>query len=282
LGGFLLVNRYGATAQESTPAAGVADPATEAAWTKFNLNSASDEQLLTIPGVTDRMLNEFKEYRPYANIEQFRQEIGKYVSEEEVAAYERYIFSPVDPSQATEASLLQLPGVSSDDAAALATGVPYADDASFLAALAGYVSPEQLASAPALLFTTAGPTATWTLFNLNTASDEQLLTIPAVSDRMLDEFKEYRPYTSVLQFRQEIGKYVSEEEVAAYETYVFVPIDPAQIDEATLQELPGVDADVASEIAGAGSYTDAPALLAEVSKHVSAEQALQAAGFIAS
>jgi DNA uptake protein ComE-like DNA-binding protein len=282
LGGFLLVNRYGATAQESTPAAGVADPATEAAWTKFNLNSATDEQLLTIPGVTDRMLDEFKEYRPYANIEQFREEIGKYVSEEEVAAYERYVFAPVDPSQANEASLQQIPGVSSDDAAALVTGVPYADEAALLAALAGCVSAEQLASAPAFLSSTAGPTATWTLFNLNTASDEQLLTIPAVTDQMLDEFREYRPYSSILQFRQEIGKYVSEKEVAAYEQYVFVPIDPAQVDEATLQQLPGVDGEVAAAVAGAGSFADAAALLAELSKHISAEQAAAAAGFIAS
>jgi hypothetical protein len=38
-----------------------------------------------------RMLREFKEYRPYANIEQFRKEIGKYVDKKEVARLERYV-----------------------------------------------------------------------------------------------------------------------------------------------------------------------------------------------
>ena len=37
------------------------------------------------------MLREFKEYRPYKQIEQFRREIGKYVNKEEVARFERYV-----------------------------------------------------------------------------------------------------------------------------------------------------------------------------------------------
>jgi DNA uptake protein ComE-like DNA-binding protein len=56
-----------------------------------NLNTASDEDILSIPGLGQRMLHEFKEYRPYQNIEQFRREIGKYVSAKEVARFERYV-----------------------------------------------------------------------------------------------------------------------------------------------------------------------------------------------
>ena len=37
------------------------------------------------------MLREFKEYRPYKSIEQFRKEIGKYVNTKEVARLERYV-----------------------------------------------------------------------------------------------------------------------------------------------------------------------------------------------
>jgi len=57
----------------------------------INLNTASDEDILSIPGVGNRMLREFKEYRPYQDIEQFRREIGKYVDEQEVARMERYV-----------------------------------------------------------------------------------------------------------------------------------------------------------------------------------------------
>jgi radical SAM superfamily enzyme with C-terminal helix-hairpin-helix motif len=55
------------------------------------LNAASDADILTIPGLGNRMLGEFKEYRPYKAMEQFRREIGKYVSKEEVARFERYV-----------------------------------------------------------------------------------------------------------------------------------------------------------------------------------------------
>lgn len=57
----------------------------------INLNTASDADILTIPGLGNRMLREFKEYRPYKAMDQFRREIGKYVSKEEVARLERYV-----------------------------------------------------------------------------------------------------------------------------------------------------------------------------------------------
>ena len=57
----------------------------------IELNTATDSAILSIPGMGPRMLHEFKEYRPYPNIEKFRKEIGKYVNEKEVARLERYV-----------------------------------------------------------------------------------------------------------------------------------------------------------------------------------------------
>ena len=62
-------------------------------------------------------------------------------------------------------------------------------------------------------------------FNLNTTAEADFKMIPGVGDRMAHEFEEYRPYTSIQQFRREIGKYVDEGEVARYENYVFVPVE---------------------------------------------------------
>ena len=56
--------------------------------------------------------------------------------------------------------------------------------------------------------------------NLNTASREEIMLVPGMSRRMAHEFEEYRPYTSIEQFRREIGKYVDEDEVARFEGYV--------------------------------------------------------------
>jgi DNA uptake protein ComE-like DNA-binding protein len=60
--------------------------------------------------------------------------------------------------------------------------------------------------------------------NLNTATDEEILLIPGVGNRMLREFKEYRPYAALAQFHREIGKYVDNTELARLEQYVFVPV----------------------------------------------------------
>jgi len=119
----------------------------------INLNAASREEILLIPGAGRRMAREFLEYRPYKALAQFRKEIGKYVDEKELARLEQYVFVPV---------------------------------------------------------------------NLNKASDEDILSIPGMGPRMLREFKEYRPYKSIEQFRKEIGKYVSPKEVSQYERYIIV------------------------------------------------------------
>jgi DNA uptake protein ComE-like DNA-binding protein len=57
----------------------------------LNLNTASDEDVLTIPGAGQRMVREFKEYRPWKTKEQFDKEIGKYVGPKETARLWRYV-----------------------------------------------------------------------------------------------------------------------------------------------------------------------------------------------
>ena len=117
----------------------------------INLNAASREEILLIPGVGPRMAHEFEEYRPYVAMAQFRREIGKYVDDDEVERLAAYVFVPV---------------------------------------------------------------------SLNEASDEAILAIPGVGNRMLHEFKEYRPYVNIEQFRREIGKYVDDDELARLERFV--------------------------------------------------------------
>ena len=57
----------------------------------INLNKATDDVFLTIPGVGARMVREFNEYRPWTSQAQFQKEIGKYVDQKEVARLWRYV-----------------------------------------------------------------------------------------------------------------------------------------------------------------------------------------------
>ena len=122
-----------------------------ALWIPIDLNDVTNEEILLIPGVGNRMLHEFEGYRPYIALLQFHREIGKYVDDEELARLAQYVYVRID---------------------------------------------------------------------LNSASQEEILSIPGVGPRMQHEFEEYRPYTAMAQFSREIGKYVDDEEVNRLARYV--------------------------------------------------------------
>jgi predicted DNA-binding helix-hairpin-helix protein len=56
----------------------------------IDLNKATDEDILSIPGAGARMVREFKEYRPWKTKAQFDKEIGKYVGEKETTRLWRF------------------------------------------------------------------------------------------------------------------------------------------------------------------------------------------------
>src|SRR3989442_12160674 len=78
-------------------------------FVQINLNTAAPSEILLTPGVGNRMLREFQEYRPYKTIAQFRKEIGKYVDQKEVARLEQYVFVPENLNSASDAYILSIP-----------------------------------------------------------------------------------------------------------------------------------------------------------------------------
>lgn len=114
---------------------------------KLNINTASEEALMQIPKVGENMYHEFEEYRPYSSILQFRKEIGKYVDESQVAAYEKYIYVPIHRNDSDAATLMQIPGLESSEAEELISGRPYDSNQAFLDALTSFVNEDQLAKA---------------------------------------------------------------------------------------------------------------------------------------
>jgi DNA uptake protein ComE-like DNA-binding protein len=121
---------------------------------KLNVNTATQAELLAaIPGLGNRMVHEFEEYRPYKSIQQFRREIGKYVDAQKVAEYENYIFVPIDVNQSDAATLMQIPGLDTAEAEELIASRPYASAQDFLAKLNGKISSSELETARSYLGT---------------------------------------------------------------------------------------------------------------------------------
>lgn len=118
----------------------------------------------------------------------------------------------LDPNSATREQLLAA-GVDTAGATILVTGRPFADMIAVDKALAGKMNAAQRKALYPLV---------WRPIDLNTAKGEEILLIPGVGARMRREFEEYRPYTSIEQFRREMGKYVDKSEVARLEQYITI------------------------------------------------------------
>lgn len=108
--------------------------------------------------------------------------------------------------------------------------------------------------------------------NLNTASGIEILLIPGMSNRMAHEFDEYRPYTSLVQFRREIGKYVDENEVARLEQFVFVPLDLNSASREDFAGIPGVGNRMVREFLEYRPYQRMEQFRREIGKYVDDEE----------
>jgi DNA uptake protein ComE-like DNA-binding protein len=80
------------------------------AFIHINLNTATRDEIVLIPGAGARMAREFAEYRPWKTYTQFDKEIGKYVGPQETARLAQYTFIPLNLNTATDADILSIPG----------------------------------------------------------------------------------------------------------------------------------------------------------------------------
>ena len=104
--------------------------------------------------------------------------------------------------------------------------------------------------------------------NLNTTEEKVFKIIPGVGDKMAHEFEEYRPYTSILQFKREIGKYVDQKEVARYLEYVFVPVELNTSTEDDIKALPGIGDKMTHEFLEYRPYKNLAQFRKEIGKYV--------------
>ena len=123
--------------------------------------------------------------------------------------------SLLNPNLAGREELVAVPQLDEALVDAILDERPFLDMSELHALLSRSLSEAQLTALYAQLFIP---------INLNTATREAILAIPSVGDRIAREFEEYRPYKAIAQFRRELGKYVSDAEVAQLEQYVFVPL----------------------------------------------------------
>lgn len=113
------------------------------AFVHINLNTATSEEIMLIPGAGRRMAHEFDEYRPWKSYAQFDKEIGKYVDATQVARLAQYTFIPMNANSASDVDLLTIPNADQGLVDRIKAGRPYKAIADLEAAVAKGATPAE-------------------------------------------------------------------------------------------------------------------------------------------
>jgi DNA uptake protein ComE-like DNA-binding protein len=177
----------------------------------------------------------------------------------------------LDANLATREELSRIPGLTPAAVAAIEAGRPYLR-VSELHAVLGRQMPEAA--------TEEVYRRLWLHIDLNDVSDEEILLIPGVGERMLHEFEEYRPYVALAQFEREIGKYVDQTELARLTQYVYVRVDLNAAPDEAILSIPGVGSRMLREFKEYRPYTAMAQFEREIGKYVDANEVARLARYV--
>ncbi len=177
----------------------------------LNPNQAGQEELLALPHLDEALVAAILDQRPFLTMTELAELLGQSLDQEQQAELYLTLFVPMNLNTTPEEDFELVPGVGPRLAHEFEEYRPYQAIEQFRREIGKYVDQEEVARLEQFVFVP---------INLNTASDQEILSIPGVGERLLHEFKEYRPYESIEQFRREIGKYVDDKEISRLERFV--------------------------------------------------------------
>lgn len=176
-------------------------------------NVAAEKDIAALPHMNPALAKSLVERRPFLNMTALNAFLSQSLKKEQLTELYGKMFLHINLNTASNEEILLIPNMSARMAHEFDEYRPYKSYAQFQKEIGKYVDAKEVARLEQFTFIP---------INLNTATDEQILSIPGMGQRMLHEFKEYRPYTSIEQFRREIGKYVDAKEVSRFERYVTI------------------------------------------------------------
>lgn len=178
-----------------------------------NPNLANKKELTAVPGVSAKIADQIITARPISSNVQIDKIVGNALSDSEKEKLRAKLFLPINLNSVSDEELSLVPGISRKMKHEFEEYRPYKSITQFQREIGKYVNDKEVARFEQYVFVP---------MDLNSSSSEAFKTIPGMSRKMVHEFEEYRPYSSMEQFRREIGKYVDKEEVARLERYVYI------------------------------------------------------------
>jgi DNA uptake protein ComE-like DNA-binding protein len=180
-----------------------------------DLNSMPEAALAALPGMTPAFATAFVAKRPFANaVEANAFLLGQKLTPAQAGEIYGKAFVHANLNTGTREDFMLIPGVGARMAHEFEEYRPWKNWAQFDKEIGKYVPATEVARLKQYVFIP---------INLNTATDDDFMSIPGVGPRMVREFKEYRPWTSKAQFDKEIGKYVDAKETARLWRFFVIP-----------------------------------------------------------
>ena len=178
-------------------------------------NVAPEKELLSLPHMTPAIVKAMMAQRPFGSIVEWNTFLlGQKLTAEQATEVYRRAFVHVNLNTGTREEIVLIPGAGTRMAREFAEYRPWRNWAHFDKEIGKYVNQDEVNRLKQYVFIPV---------NLNTATDDDILSIPGAGQRMVREFKEYRPWKTKGQFEKEIGKYVDQKEVARLWRYVVIP-----------------------------------------------------------
>ncbi len=177
-------------------------------------NTAPEKDLVAMPHMTPAIVKGLLEKRPFASITDLNAYLlSQKLTQEQANEFYGKAFVHINLNTATAPEILLVPGAGKRMTHEFEEYRPWKTYAQFDKEIGKYVGAEKTAQLAQYTFIPV---------RLNTATDADILSIPGAGQRMVREFKEYRPWKSKEQFIKEIGKYVGAKEAERMWRYVVI------------------------------------------------------------
>jgi len=174
-------------------------------------NIATEPQLAALPHMNAALVKGILDRRPFLSMTDLNTFLSASLSKDQLKDLYGKMFLHINLNTAKAEEIMLIPGMTARMTHEFEEYRPYKSLDQFRREIGKYVDAKEVARLEQYVFIP---------INLNTATDQEIMSIPGMSARMTREFKEYRPYENIQKFRREIGKYVNAKEVARLERYV--------------------------------------------------------------
>ncbi len=180
-------------------------------------NTAEDRELSAVAGLSPELVKTILDSRPFLSMAEFDAFLARHLDREQRGMIYLRLFLPININATTDDELRLVPGLGAHLLTDFKANRPFGSLATLNQEIEKYLPPKDAAQLAQYVFVP---------LDVNTASDEDLRTIPGMTPKLLANIRKHRPYQDLVAFTKAIRKAVSKKEAARLGTFVRIAAPP--------------------------------------------------------